>query len=200
MGEKILAVSARCVTDMKLPEGISIYPPAVMNQFIRDLEEHLVLEDRDDLEGNPEFRQLIPYVVLHFDNTYFSATRTKKGGDERLFNKRILGFGGHANLVNVPSNALSTQLKLNANRELDEELDIKDSFSLSFSGFINLLTTPVDKDHLGIYILLNLESPLVSIKETSILHDGKFLTKIAITDQYYEVLENWSKAVLEILV
>ena len=198
MGEKILAVGSEIITMMKIPEGISLHSTDSMKQYIREIGEHFIIEDRDKLEGNPDFRQLIPYVVLNFNNTYFSAVRTKEGGDARLHHKRIIGFGGHANWVDMPTKDLAIQLRVNANRELEEELEIRDSYALSFSGFINLLTTPVDKDHLGIYIRVNLDSPLVSIREKSVLVGGGFLNKLSLTG-YAEDLENWSKVVLEIL-
>lgn len=202
MGEKILAVKAELITSMKIPEGISLHSEREMKSYLSLLQEGLVVEDRSLLEGNPEYRQLIPYIVLEYDSgrcpTYFTAIRTPKSGDPRLHGKRIIGFGGHANWIDVPSSLLTTQLKLNAHRELEEELVIESSFDFFFDGFINVMTTPVDKDHIGIYINVVLKNPRVQIKETSILINGEFLSKDSIR-QYYTDLENWSMVVLNIL-
>lgn len=198
MGERILAVRAELVTSMNIPEGISLYPPSTMNEYIKHLGEGLIIEDRDLLEGNPTYRQIIPYVLLSYQGVYFSAVRTKAGGDSRLHGKRILGFGGHANWMETLSNSLASQLQINALRELEEELVIKDSIDIVFSGFINNLSTPVDKDHIGIYIRAELNSPMVYINETSVLVDSGFLTKESIQVDY-DSLENWSKLVFSIL-
>lgn len=198
MGERILAVRAELVTSMNIPEGISLYSPSTMNEYIKHLGEGLIIEDRDLLEGNPTYRQIIPYVLLSYQGVYFSAVRTKAGGDSRLHGKRILGFGGHANWMETLSNSLASQLQINALRELEEELVIKDSIDIVFSGFINNLSTPVDKDHIGIYIRAELNSPMVYINETSVLVDSGFLTKESIQVDY-DSLENWSKLVFSIL-
>jgi predicted NUDIX family phosphoesterase len=198
VGEYILAVPANVITQMEIPEGATKWSLSAMKQFIWEMERHLVIEDRDKLEGNPDFRQIIPYIILQYNKTYFSAVRTKEGGDSRLHGKRIIGFGGHANWIDVPSKLLATQLKLNAQRELTEELIIKDAYDIFFGGFINELTTPVDKDHIGIYIKVDLASPSVYINETSVLVDSGFLDKHELYKSINE-LENWSKAILGIL-
>jgi len=209
MGEQILVVPTFSVDKLNIPEGVTHFDYGRMDSILQELSYHTLIMDRDDMEGNPEYRQLIPYVVLHHEGKYFSAVRTKEGGDARLHGKRIIGFGGHANLFEVPMSQkidirssfidLNFQLKQNARRELDEELVIEDSINIMFNGFINDLSSPVSRDHLGIYIKADLFSPSVKINETSVLVDESFMLKSEL-EKEENSLENWSKMLLAVLV
>jgi predicted NUDIX family phosphoesterase len=199
MGEKILAVRSEVITNLKYPEGAFLLDNNTINNTFKYLNEFIEVVDRDAVEGNPDYRQLIPYVVLEYNGTYFSAVRTKEGGDPRLHGKCIIGFGGHMNLIDLPSNQMDLiqQIKMNAQRELNEELIIKSDVVFQPSGFINDFSTPVSKDHFGIYINAKLESPLVYINEQSILVNPCFMTKTEL--ESIDSLESWSKLVISVL-
>lgn len=211
MGEIILAVSEEVVLAANIPQGISILPPERIAAIIKQLSQHVVAMDRDLLEGNPSYRQLIPYISVHSEGSLFTAVRTKQGGDARLHGKRIIGFGGHANPTEAnefgfttdekPIKHLSTILRENAVRELNEELNFPEEFSLTYKGFINDYSTIVNKDHLGIYMQAGVSSISdVSIKETSVLVDAAFTTTHIAAGSDSTPLESWSAMVLEALI
>ncbi len=50
---------------------------------------------RSEVEEDPSFKQLIPYVVFRCANAVFCYTRGKTQGEARLHRLRSLGVGGH---------------------------------------------------------------------------------------------------------
>lgn len=210
MGELIIAVPEAIVQSAHIPEGVSTLPPEEIASIIRLLSPHVVAMDRDLLEGNSAYRQLIPYISIHSQNSIFTAVRTKNGGDARLHGKRIIGFGGHANPNEEKSvKSFSTILRENAVRELNEELNFPEEFSLLLKGFINDYSTEVNKDHLGIYIQAGVRNISdVSVKETSVLAESMFTSVDNLQDliaygpatPHYIPLESWSAMVLEVLI
>ena len=199
MGEIILAVPDKIVRELKIPEGVFLYTPEAMAYAMKQLSPHVIQEDRDKLEGNPEFRQFIPYISIFCKDSIFTAIRTKEGGDARLHGKRIAGFGGHANPVESQYvDSFSAIIRANASRELEEELNIKGTLSMSFLGFINDYSTNVNKDHLGIYMQATVDSvESVSIRETSVLVEGGFHNIVSLKVVEGAQFESWSTMVLE---
>jgi predicted NUDIX family phosphoesterase len=210
MGEIILAVEEAIVQAAHIPQGVSTLPPEEIATIIKQLSANVVAMDRDLLEGNPTYRQLIPYISVHSEGSIFTAVRTKQGGDARLHGKRIIGFGGHANPVEGgATKSLSVVLRENAIRELNEELNFPEEFSLLFKGFINDYSTTVNKDHLGIYIQAGVSAISdVSVKETSVLVEAAFssldnlqdMNAYGLATPHFVPLESWSAMVLEVLI
>src|SRR5450432_1186674 len=56
---------------------------------------------RSEVETDPSWLQLIPYVVLQHHGRIFHYTRGKSGGEQRLHAKRSIGIGGHINPVDT---------------------------------------------------------------------------------------------------
>src|SRR5215210_5695763 len=52
---------------------------------------------RADAEVSPQFRQVIPYVVVTHGNNIFTLRRTPKQSEARLHHKVSIGVGGHIN-------------------------------------------------------------------------------------------------------
>jgi len=114
--------------------------------------------DRPVAEVSPEYRQIIPYVVIRNDDHYFVLRRTTKQTEARLHHKLSLGIGGHVN----PGHSLLEGLQ----KELDEEVRIGSGFSMEFIGIINDDTTDVGRVHLGAAYLLEADGRDVAVKET----------------------------------
>ena len=97
--------------------------------------------ERDDLETDPRFRQVIPYDVVTGDGMTLSYQR--KGSEDRLHAFRSIGIGGH---VEEPETVEHGML-----RELREEIGIVvDIERIKWHGFILLSETEVDKVHMGV--------------------------------------------------
>lgn len=175
-----------------IPDGLSKLDHNILN-FILDAGKFV---KRYNAEYNPEYLQIIPYVLIQHKDTYFAVKRT--GGDERLIGMISLGMGGHIN----PEDAIEGKNILESNiiRELsDEELniDLDKTVSCEPLGFIRY-TNPEDvisQDHMGVFYLLVTEDENVTIKETDKMVGG-FLTKEEIIEQGSKS-ESWSKILIE---
>jgi len=153
---------------------------------------------RHSAEGNPLYRQLIPYVVvLNKGGEVFAVTRLKAQSEERLHHKLSIGMGGH---INPNDGALGLELLWAAAwRELGEEVDIVDAGplgELEFCGLINDLSTPVSRDHLGCLFLLR-TSGAVLVREGGKMQGG-FMPWEELKRRSEE-LESWSSQVLPCL-
>lgn len=161
---------------------------------------------RGNVEDDPSFKQLIPYVILTQDDRIFTYERLTGGGEARLFHKRSIGVGGHMNPI--PEDSIhhldfGHNLYENMWRELNEELVIAgaEGKQAECLGLINDEQTDVNAVHLGLLYRLDLpKNATVSIRETDKL-EGSWLTANELkTPLMLNTLEDWSKlAVLHAL-
>lgn len=109
---------------------------------------------RDEIEENPGWRQIIPYVVLtHADQILVYRRPDKNVGDERLRGKMSCGVGGHVELADGlkyvdPRNWIQRATF----REIDEEIVLSgdDLRHLRCVGVIRDDSNAVGQCHLGI--------------------------------------------------
>ncbi len=94
------------------------------------------------MEADPDFKQIIPYLVLRDGEAYFLMRRTRAGGDVRLHDRWSIGVGGH---LNPGDEDLDGGLR----REWSEELVADFVPDFRFIGLLNDDTTPVGEVHLG---------------------------------------------------
>jgi predicted NUDIX family phosphoesterase len=147
---------------------------------------HLFI-DRPLAEVSPEFRQIIPYVVIRNGDEYFVLKRTTKQTEARLHHKLSLGIGGHVN----PGHSLLEGLQ----KELDEEVHIAADYAMEFIGMINDDSTDVGRVHLGAAYLLEAGSKDVVVKETEKMI-GDWMPRAALRDVRSR-FESWSEIVYD---
>ena len=147
---------------------------------------HFFIE-RPVAEVSPEYRQIIPYVLIRNDDDYFVLRRTTKQTEARLHHKLSLGIGGHVN----PGHSLLEGLQ----KELNEEVDIGSDYSMQFIGMINDDTTDVGRVHLGAAYLLEAEGRDVTVKETEKMI-GDWMPRGALQGVRAS-LESWSQIVYD---
>jgi predicted NUDIX family phosphoesterase len=130
---------------------------------------------RGEMEENPGFKQLIPYVIFRHrtpDGDFiFQYTRGKGMGENRLHSKRSVGVGGH---IAIEDQVSDDAVPYNEGlwRELAEEVIIDTPFTEQCIGLINDDETPVGRVHLGVVHLVDVERPAVQSRETEILDSG----------------------------
>src|SRR5437763_3560501 len=107
---------------------------------------HLFLP-RPMAEVSPEYKQIIPYVVIRSGGGYFLLRRSPKQREVRLHDKLSLGIGGHIN----PGHDLLAGLR----KELEEEAEVADADELAFAGILHDDQTDVGRVHLGAVYLLD---------------------------------------------
>jgi predicted NUDIX family phosphoesterase len=174
--------------------------------FSNDIERYLpLLTDpaalrflpRDEAEGDPEHKQLIPYVVLRHGEQVFAYTRSKKGGEARLHALRSLGIGGHINPIDGPLSAAYVAGML---RELIEEVDLgydPPAEAIRLVGFINDDALPVGRVHLGVVHVLEVPTATVRPREEQLSEAGFVDIRAAVAER--ERFETWSRFLLDAL-
>jgi len=108
--------------------------------------------NRKDAEKDPEYKQVIPYIVLQTSDMKKTALYHRKGSEKRLHDLWSVGIGGHINPIDRGGQDTSFRQILTAGmeRELNEELDKRPlNETPDFMGVISEDITDVGKVHLG---------------------------------------------------
>lgn len=134
--------------------------------------EHTSYRPRAEMEEDPGFKQLIPYVIFRYlddagRDTVFEYTRGKGQGEKRLHAKRSVGIGGHISADDVSEGALHPYQE-GMRRELEEEVVIETPYAERCVGLINDDETEVGRVHLGIVHVFDVERPAVRPREDDI--------------------------------
>jgi predicted NUDIX family phosphoesterase len=162
--------------------------PADLDAFSAAIERHGRFEPRPAMEADPEFKQIIPYLVLRDGEAYFLMRRTRAGGDVRLHDRWSIGVGGH---LNPGDENLDGGLR----REWSEELVADFIPDFRFVGLLNDDTTPVGQVHLGAVFVADSGSRAVTIREIDKL-SGNFAAPSEVAEVAPE-LETWSRLVFD---
>ena len=101
---------------------------------------------RDEMERDPAFKQVIPYLVVRDGPSYFLMRRTRAGGDERLHERWSIGVGGH---LNEGDGGLEGGLR----REWAEEIDAAFEPEFRLVGLLNDDESDVGRVHVGVVYL-----------------------------------------------
>ena len=102
---------------------------------------------RSEVETDPGFKQLIPYVVLRCGESLFHYRRGSTGTETRLQALRSVGIGGHVSETDARDG--EDLYTAGMRREVREEVAIECGWAEQFLGFINDDRTPVGSVHLG---------------------------------------------------
>ncbi|MDB5306452.1 MAG: hypothetical protein JWO38_654 [Gemmataceae bacterium] len=148
---------------------------------------------RSEVETDPGFKQLIPYIVLKSGPDLFHYRRGAAGTEKRLAALLSVGIGGHISEADAAGEG--DPYRNGMLRELHEEIAIGCGFADHFLGFINDDRTPVGSVHLGVVHLLELDRPAVAAREDAISAAGfaPLVSLLARKDGF----ETWSQFVIE---
>ncbi len=164
--------------------------------------EHTSYRPRPEMEEDPSFKQLIPYVVLtHLDATVgltvFQYTRGKGQGEQRLRSKRSIGIGGHISSVDAGPAGTGDPYAEGMRRELEEEIAIDTPYKNRCVGLINDDESAVGRVHLGVVHRFEVELPRVQPREADILDSGFVPVNELLT--HIDEFETWSQICLRAL-
>ena len=146
---------------------------------------------RGEVEDDPSYQQIIPYVVFRHGDRYFLTRRLRASSERRLRQQYSLGVGGHIN----PGDQGNDPILDGMRREWEEEVVYKGRFEAHLLGLINDDSAPVSKVHLGVVFLVDGDSPDISIRETDKL-SGELLTLDEMRI-FYLGMESWSQIVYD---
>lgn len=164
--------------------------------------EHLSYRPRDEVEHDPSFKQLIPYVVFcHTDAAgclrLFQYTRGQGQGEARLRAKRSVGIGGHISAEDGGLDGSADPYTQGMRRELEEEVILDSPYTSRCVGFINDDQTDVGRVHLGLVHRIDVERPAVYPREPEIMAAG--FTPVAALLAELSAFETWSQICLRAL-
>ncbi len=180
-----------------------IFPDGAWHGFVTDnleryqsvIRERYVFKPRAEVEDDPSFQQIIPYVVFRHGDRYFLTHRLRASSEKRLRKLYSLGVGGHINRGDLDSgDPIQDGLK----REWEEEVVYDGHFDAALLGLLNDESAPVSKVHLGVVFLVDGDTPNITIRETKKL-GGELLTLQEMKVLYLQ-MESWSQIVYDRLV
>jgi predicted NUDIX family phosphoesterase len=151
-------------------------------------------------ENDPAYKQIIPYVLLSFEDKLLYYVRGKEAGEQRLAAKGSIGIGGHMSeekdkfLWHTTDEAAYRD---GVEREVNEEIKIDTQFEDRIVALLNDETTEVGRVHLGIVHLFKLAEPKVE-KHERMITKLAFLTKAELIGRR-ESLETWSQICVDSL-
>src|SRR5438105_11981173 len=147
---------------------------------------------RVQAENDPTYKQIIPYVLLAFENKVLYYVRGKKAGEQRLVATGSIGIGGHLNETDESLFALDEQsYRAGVEREVNEEIKIDTRFDDRIVALLNDDATEVGRVHLGIVHVFKLTEPKVEKREAMITV-LTFLPKNELLARR-ETMETWSQ-------
>jgi predicted NUDIX family phosphoesterase len=161
--------------------------------------QHTSYRPRPEMEQDPSFKQLIPYVIFQYRDraggvNLFQYTRGKGQGEARLHAKRSIGIGGH---ISADDASCASPYDEGMRRELEEEVVIETLYESRLVGLINDDETEVGKVHLGVVHVFDVEHPHVRPREEDIC-DAGFRPVQELLNQLPQ-FETWSQICLKAL-
>jgi predicted NUDIX family phosphoesterase len=192
-------------------ENVLVFPRSLFEQlgvfqgFSADVDRYLpaILDKRNNsfqpraqAETNPNFKQIIPYVVVTDGKSILHYVRGKKAGEQRLVAKGSIGIGGHINDEDHTLFAFGLQAFQDAvKREVCEELAIQDEFDAKPVGLINDDSTEVGRVHFGVVHVL-FRTPEKVKKNEQVITQVEFVA-IEELKKRREQMETWSQLCLD---
>jgi predicted NUDIX family phosphoesterase len=198
--EKVLVVPTSVFHHLGHFQGFS---PDVSRYLPQLLEgDQLAYRARGQMEEDPSFKQLIPYVIFRWIDEngathVFEYLRGSGQGERRLHAKRSIGVGGHISSIDAAAGHLHHVYREGMRRELDEEVFIDTPYDEQIVGLINDELTPVGQVHLGVVHLCDVKDPLVQAREADV-QEARFRPVGEILPRLNE-FESWSQIVVQAL-
>lgn len=155
--------------------------------FSRDFQ----IARRGDVENDPSFKQIIPYVVITRGAQVFVFRRLPTQDEERLRNLLSIGVGGH---MREEEGTFPDMLRANLRRELDEELRISGTPVVYRLGYVNDDSNEVGSVHLGVVYECRAIESAVQVRESDLM-EGEFVDKKRLRDRVGE-METWSSLIV----
>lgn len=147
---------------------------------------------RSRMEQDPTYKQIIPYLIFTYNDTYFMMQRRAQASEQRLQSKMSLGIGGHIRAEDLTHNDMS----LWARREFEEEVAYTGSYTIEPIGLLNDDSNEVGKVHAGLVFLLHGDSADITIRSE---HKSGVLVDLATCCEQYHLMETWSQIVIDFL-
>jgi predicted NUDIX family phosphoesterase len=189
--EQVLVIERKLVEKLGLFNGLMFD----VNRYCREIFVQGVprFMPRSQVEKDPTYKQLIPYVIMSHSGKYLSYVRGKRAGETRLVGLRSIGIGGHINpsddMSLFDANFYETYLTA-VDREVAEEVSVETKYSNKIVALLNDESNEVGSVHLGIVHHWILDEPNVTKREQMITQMA-FMTAAELLE-VKDTLETWS--------
>jgi len=189
--EQVLVIEREVVERVGIFNGLRFNVDSYLREiFVQGVP---CFKNRSEVEINPDYKQLIPYVIMSCEGKYLSYVRGKRAGETRLVGNRSIGIGGHINPTDdMPlfnTNFYETYLAA-VDREVAEEVSVETSHSNHIVAILNDESNEVGSVHLGIVHYWALDAPNVTRQEQMITQMS-FMTAGELQAEK-DTLETWS--------
>ncbi|KKQ95229.1 MAG: CMP/dCMP deaminase zinc-binding protein [candidate division CPR2 bacterium GW2011_GWC1_39_9] len=167
-----------------------------INSFYKKIRSSVRYIDRDDAEVNDEWKQIIPYVLVHKKDKYLVLKRLPKGKEKRLYEAYTFGVGGHINPVDSSTGERGKDvIERGMHREMEEEIDTsKIKFkSIKLVGFVYNESQEVSRHHIGFIYDAEIENNKVNVRETKFLEP--FMVAKKDLQKFLNGKESWAEIV-----
>ncbi len=148
---------------------------------------------RSQAEIDPNFKQIIPYLIFNFNDKYFLVQRKSSASEVRLQNKYSLAIGGHIRKEDIAEKNIINW----AWREFHEEVSYSGKLEIEPLGILNDEADFVGTVHTGFVFLLKGDNENIKIR--SELKSGTLLT-LDECKHFYSNMESWSQFVFNHLL
>jgi len=195
--EHVLVVPSQLLHRLGYFQGFCSQTAEYLAELLKS--ENLSFRPRQQVEQDPAYKQLIPYVIFRYSDPggrqwLFQYTRGSGQGEGRLHHKRSIGIGGHicaADAGAIQQEHGSVDLFAEGmRRELEEEVIVETPYTARCVGLINDDQTPVGRVHLGVVHIFDVERPAVRARENDITEAAFRPVEEILADM--EGFESWS--------
>ncbi len=196
--EHILVIPESVINKIGTIDGFESDVDRFLPPILRS--DQLSFQPRGQMETDPSFKQLIPYVLLQWTDEggttkLFTYTRGGGSGEARLHAKRSVGIGGHISREDAAGGA--DPYSTGMHRELSEEVQLESGYQEYCHGLIYDPSNDVGKVHLGVVHRFVLERPEVQSNEAD-LAEGGFVSVDELRAEM-DRLETWSQLAIKAL-
>ncbi|MBI2327669.1 dCTP deaminase [Candidatus Curtissbacteria bacterium] len=173
-----------------------------VNKYINLISSKNKFLPRGEVERDPTWKQIIPYLVFENNGKIFMMRRRADHSDLRLANLYSIGIGGHINKKDVVKVSKVSKVSNGeaiiewAKREFEEEIDYKGNYKTKFLGLLNHDANDIGLVHIGIVIHVFGESDNIVVRDE---HKSGELVTLSDAAKYYKQMETWSQIVLDFL-
>ncbi|MCA9390369.1 NUDIX domain-containing protein, partial [candidate division WWE3 bacterium] len=192
LDSKILCIPAKILFQKGKWDGLKRDD---LDHYYQLLLSHSEFRIREELEHDPQFKQIIPQVVFKHQDSYF-LHRQVAANETRLNSLCPLPIGGHVEEFDqkiVGQDIIQAAL----DREVDEEVFLETEVTKrTFLGIIYLEDeNPVNHVHVGIAYIFEVKNPNIRIKEEG-LEDVGWVSANYLNENI-DSLTYWSKVILK---
>jgi len=136
-----------------------------LDYYIDLIKKNCEFKRRGDMENDPSWQQIIPYIIFNYQDKYFIYNYLENVGEKRLVNNYQIGVGGHINKEDIEEG--KDILETGMMREWNEEVDFKGNIlEKKLIGILKDDSRPVERAHIGLVYNFIGDNSEIFVKET----------------------------------